>query len=320
MRRDDEEAPRAKFRNKLGRKVFEVDEVNARYGVVLPSKHSGELSIAIPASLVSDVPHLREKTFKIGLIGRAAAIFRVDEIIVFPDLPRVDQSRDSNLIATILSYMETPQYLRKRLFKIKPELRYAGVLPPLRTPHHPLSDRIENLMVGEYREGVAVSSFTGGSLVDIGVEQPALVSGAQLPINSRVTVRIIELGRRPKAVLASRDEVKVYWGYHVTISDIPFGQLVRSRPFDLVIATSRHGRPFMEVRDELGKRWKNSSRTLVAFGAPTQGLYEIVAHERLQLDEVAHFTINTIPSQGTETVRTEEAIYVSLAILNLLAG
>jgi len=294
--------------------------VNIEGGVFIPLKGNRGLSIAIPASLVSDVPHLREKTFKVGLVGRAAAIFCVDKIIVFPDLLGVDQRRDANLIATILSYMETPQYLRKRLFKIEPELRYAGVLPPLRTPHHPLSDRIENLTVGEYREGVVVSSFRGGSLVDIGVEQPALVSGAQLPINSRVTVKITELGRRPKAALASRDEVKVYWGYHVTISDIPFGQLVRSRPFDLVIATSRHGRPFMEVRDELGKRWKNSSRTLVAFGAPTQGLYEIVAHERLQLDEVAHFTVNTIPSQGTETVRTEEAIYVSLAILNLLAG
>jgi len=320
MRRDNEEALRAKFRNKLGRKVFEVDEVNDRDEVVLPLKRSGELSIAIPASLVSDVPHLREKTFKIGLIGRAAVIFRVEEIIVFPDLQGFDQSRDANLIATILSYMETPQYLRKRLFKIEPELRYAGVLPPLRTPHHPLSDRVENLTVGEYREGVVLSSFMGGSLVDVGVEHPALVSGAQLPINSRVTVKITELGRRPKAALASRDEVKVYWGYHVAISDIPFGRLVKSRQFDLVIATSRYGRPFMEVGDELGRRWKDSSRTLVAFGASTQGLYEIVAKEHLQLDEVAHFIINTIPDQGTETVRSEEAIYASLAILTLLDG
>jgi len=294
--------------------------VNIGSGGFIPLKRNRTLSIAIPASLVSDVPHLREKTFKVGLVGRAVAIFRVDEVIVFPDLPGVDQRRDANLIATILSYMETPQYLRKRLFKIEPELRYVGVLPPLRTPHHPLSGRVENLTVGEYREGVVVSSFISGSMVDIGVEHPALVSGAQLPINARVTVKITELGRRPKAALASHDEVKVYWGYRVTISDIPLGQLVKSRLFDLVIATSRYGRPFMEVREELERRWKNSSKTLVAFGAPTQGLYEIAAHERLQLDEVSHFTINTIPNQGTETVRTEEALYASLAILNLLAG
>ena len=50
-----------------------------------------KLSIAIPASTIADTPHLREKTAKMGLIGRAAAIFRVDEIIVYPDNPKVDQ-------------------------------------------------------------------------------------------------------------------------------------------------------------------------------------------------------------------------------------
>ncbi len=45
----------------------------------------GKLTVAIPASVISDIPHLREKTAKVGLIGRAAAIFRVREIIVFPD-------------------------------------------------------------------------------------------------------------------------------------------------------------------------------------------------------------------------------------------
>ncbi|MCX8171858.1 MAG: RNA methyltransferase, partial [Candidatus Bathyarchaeota archaeon] len=92
--------------------------------------------MAIPASTVSDVPHLREKTLKIGWIGRALAIFRVDEVMVYPDIPEIDQSGDLKLISTILSYLETPQYIRKKLFGIMPELRYVGILPPLRTPHH----------------------------------------------------------------------------------------------------------------------------------------------------------------------------------------
>ncbi|MDH5713230.1 MAG: RNA methyltransferase, partial [Candidatus Bathyarchaeota archaeon] len=192
---------------------------------VVPLKRGCEFSIAIPASLVSDVPHLREKTFKVGLIGRAAAIFRVDEIIIFPDVLDTDQSRDIELVTTILSYIETPQYLRKRLFKIRPELRYAGVLPPLRTPHHQLSDRTENLEVGEHREGVVTSLVKGGSLVDIGVERPVLILDKRLQINNRVTVRVTELGKHPKAVLASRGEIKTYWGYRVTASDAPFGQL-----------------------------------------------------------------------------------------------
>jgi len=85
-----------------------------------------------------------------------------------------------------------------------------------------------------------------------------------------------------------------------------------------VIATSRRGTSFAEVRDKLTAHWKRSCSILVAFGAPSQGLYEIVARENLELDTLAHFTVNTIPNQGTETVRTEEAVFASLAILNLL--
>ncbi len=286
----------------------------------MAQKRDHELSIAVPASLVSDVPHLREKTHKIGLVGRAVAIFRVNEIIVFPDVPDVDQRRDMGLIATILSYMETPQYLRKRLFEIKPELRYAGILPPLRTLHHPLSNRTKDLKVGEHREGVVSSLTEAGSLVDIGVERPMLVPDAKLRLNTRVTMRITKLGKHPRAALAGHDEIKEYWGYRVTVSDVPFGRLLKTRHFDLVIATSRYGTPLMKVVDELAKRWRKSQKILVAFGAPTQGLYEIVARERLKLDEVAHFTVNTIPNQGTETVRTEEALYASLAMLNLIVG
>ena len=106
-----------------------------------------KLSIGIPASVILDTPHLREKTSKIGLVGRAAAIFRVDEIIIYPDNPRVNQTADMDLIATLLAYMETPQYLRKRLFKLRPELQYAGILPPVRTPHHPLNRRMKNLKI-----------------------------------------------------------------------------------------------------------------------------------------------------------------------------
>lgn len=290
---------------------------SARRGMQM--RRSCELAVAVPASLVSDVPHLRERSLKIGLIGRAAAIFRVDEIIVFHDLLGVDQSRDAGLISTILSYMETPQYLRKRLFKIRPELRYAGILPPLRTPHHPLADKMRDLSVGECREGVVVSTGRNGSLVDVGVERPVLVSKAQLEVNKRVTVRIAELGRQLIATLANREEIKEYWGYHVAISDVPFGELVKKRAFDLVIATSRRGVPFAGVKDQLAERWRRGRRILVAFGAPSEGLHEILAREDLRLDEVTDYVVNMIPNQGTETVRTEEAIYASLALLNMLS-
>jgi predicted SPOUT superfamily RNA methylase MTH1 len=287
---------------------------------IVPLKRAHELCIAIPASFVSDVPHLREKTFRIGLVGRAAAIFRVDEVLVFPDMPKTDQSRDINLICTILAYMETPQYLRKRLFKIQPELQYAGVLPPLRTPHHPLADRIQDLKVDELREGAVIGQSKEGSLIDVGVEQPALVAGVKMSTNTRVTVKIKSLEKQPKAVLADRKEIKQYWGYKVTISDTPFGHMLKKRQFDLIVATSRKGKPIDAVLNELIKSSKQSLKILLAFGAPTQGLFEIAAQERLKLEDLANFIVNTIPSQGTETVRTEEAVHASLAILNALEG
>ena len=285
-----------------------------------PHKRNTKLSIAIPASLVSDVPHLREKTLKIGLVGRAAAIFRVDEIVIFPDIPGTDQKRGIDLIVAVLSYMETPQYLRKRLFKIRPELRYAGILPPLRTPHHPLADRIKDLKPGEHREGAVISADRTGSLVDVGVEKPMLVPKTRLSVNTRVTVRITELGGHPKAVLASREKIKKYWGYQLTVSKLPLGQFLKKCSFDLVIATSRHGKPLTEAEEKLKNRWKKSRTILVAFGAPAQGLYEIMEQEGLKLDEVSHFVVNTIPDQATETVRTEEAIYASLAVLNTMTN
>jgi len=286
--------------------------------VTVPSRRSSELAIGIAASLVSDVPHLREKTLRIGLIGRAAAIFRVDEIVLFPDMPDLNQSPDMRLIQTILSYMETPQYLRRRLFRIMPELQYAGTLPPLRTPHHPTANKAEDLKVGEFREGVAISNSSEGSLIDVGVEQPALVPRANLKINSRVTVRITEPQKRPKAELADHKQIKTYWGYKTSVSDVPFAQLLKKRQFDLVVATSKKGKPATSIIDALRERWRNSRNTLVAFGAPTQGLYEIAAREHAKLDDLAHFVVNTIPNQATETVRTEEAVYATLSILNTL--
>ena len=278
-----------------------------------------KISIAIPASVVSDTPHLREKTTKIGLIGRAAAIFRIDEIIIYPDHAKVDQKNEINFIATLLSHMETPQYLRKRLFKLKPELRYAGILPPLRTPHHPLNRRIKGLKVGEYREGVTLSKTREGTLIDIGVEQPALIVNKQLPMQKRVTVKVKNVEKRVEVELANRNEIPEYWGYTVTVEPKSFGTLVK-RGFDLTIATSKYGAPLADVAEKISERWKKAEKILLAFGAPTKGLYEIVKNEGFNLNDTVDFVVNTIPMQGTETVRTEEALIASLAVFNMQFG
>lgn len=274
------------------------------------------ISIAIPASVVSDTPHLREKTSKIGLIGRAAAIFRVDEIIIYQDNLKIDQTVEMNLIPLLLSYMEAPQYLRKRLFKIQPELQFAGILPPLRTPHHPLDKQMKQLKVGEYREGITLSKTGESMLVDIGVEQPALIRDRQIPVNKRVTVKITKIERQVEAELANQEDITTYWGYSVAEEKSSLGELVKGKHFDLTIATSKYGHPFAKVAEEIADRWRDSRSILIVFGAPTRGLNEIARYEGLGLNDIFDYVVNTIPLQGTETVRTEEALIATLAILN----
>jgi methyltransferase len=280
-----------------------------------------KLAIAVPVSVISDTPHLREKTSKIGLIGRAAAVFRVDEIIVYPDnAGKGKQNKDADLMALLLSYLETPQYLRKRFFKLDPQLQYAGILPPLRTPHHPLNRKARNLTAGEYREGVTVDKTREGLLVDIGVERPAVMRETQWGLGKRLTVQVVAADKRVEVQAVSIDEVPGYWGYKVKREHNGFGRLVEDGKFDLVVATSKIGVKFTDVVAEMGKQWREAECTLVAFGAPSRGLHEIVADEGLDLDDLADFVVNMVPEQGTETVRTEEALFASLAVLNVRFG
>jgi len=40
----------------------------------------------------------------------------------------------------------------------------------------------------------------------------------------------------------------------------------------------------------------------------------------MNVSNAMDFNLNTIPDQGVETVRTEEALWGSLAVLNILEG
>jgi predicted SPOUT superfamily RNA methylase MTH1 len=263
---------------------------------------------------------LREKTAKVGLIGRAAAIFRVDQIIIYPDSTREDQHRDLDFISLLLNYLETPQYLRKRLFKLEPDLEFAGILPPLRTPHHPLSGKTKHLKIGEYREGVVLSETKEGLVVDIGVQQLALLRQKGFALGYRLTLQVVNIGNQIEVQTSNRDDIPQYWGYSVRVAKHSFGQMVQSGSFDLKIATARIGDSFMDVANRIGEKWSGGQNVLVAFGAPSRGLHEITQDEGLKLAEIMDFVVNTVPNQGTATVRMEEALLASLAILNVHFG
>ena len=276
-------------------------------------RRAPRFSIAIPSSLVSEVPHLREKTGVIGQVARAASIYRVEDIYVYRDEPD-----ESNLIRLILSYLETPQYLRKRLFRKRPELSYVGILHPLRTPHHPLESSLKKLSVGEYREGIVVSEGLGGALVDIGVETPLSAAGRAPSTGSRATVRVTNIAPELRGVFARRRDIDEYWGYQVHNVGGGIEKIARSREFDLKIATSRKGRDYTEIESALQAEFRKANHVLVSFGSPERGLQELLHSDGVSLEQAFDFTINTIPLQGCETVRTEEAIHATLALLNAM--
>ena len=60
---------------------------------------------------------------------------------------------------------------------------------------------------------------------------------------------------------------------------------------------------------------KNVRNILVVFGAPKHGVHEIIAKEGASIKPYLH-VVNMFPNQGTETVRLEEAVLGTLAILN----
>ena len=282
-----------------------------------PKKRPRKLIVALPASIVSDIPHLREKTHRIGQIGRLLAIFRVNEAIIYPDDSNHETERNAILIREILSYMDTPQYLRRRLFKIIPEFRYVGILPPLRTPHHPIENRLEAAGINEIRVGLVVQSMGGYSLVDIGFEVPVKVREI-LRLGEKVNVRLLDKSNAPSASLVKREEIEIYWGYNVTASATPIGKLMKKTSADLVIATSRYGVPIMNVMKDIRCAWERSNSIVILFGSPKEGIREILSRENLKVDDVAQFLVNSIPEQGTQTVRTEEALASTLSILNVM--
>ena len=276
-----------------------------------PSRRRSRLSVAVPASLVAEYANLRDKTEVIGRLARSAAIFRAEEIVIYPDQPE-----ESALIKLILGYIETPQYLRKYLYKVRPELQYAGTLPPLRTPHHQLEAHAANLRVGEFREGVLLDQ-QGVNVVDIGVEKLIRFVGKSPSRGSRVTVKIVEAGLEPRCEMARRIDIPAYWGFEIQSSRRSLGELASGGYYDLTIATSRTGAPISSEAERLKPKLAEAKTVLVAFGSPRAGIQEILKREHRDVADCFQFNLNTVPEQGTETVRTDEAVHATLAVLNL---
>jgi predicted SPOUT superfamily RNA methylase MTH1 len=224
---------------------------------------------------------------------------------------------DLRFCAQILSFAETPQYLRKGLFKLVPSLRFTGILPPLQIPPHGVPRSIRDSKIGELREGVVVGRSNGKVVVDVGLER-TFESRGDAPVGTRVTFRIASVGKNLVGEIIEQSKISIYWGYRVRQPKFKLGSLLEKERFDLRVGTSRYGTTILDVWSKVSSSLKNVESILVAFGSPRLGLKEILSQEGKTPDDVFDFFVNTVPNQNVSTVRTEEAILVSLALLNVM--
>ncbi len=276
---------------------------------------SPEFWIALPDSFLADFPTLREKTVKIGVVARTAAIFRVTCIHLYHHASKAHPG-DPKLIKEILEFLDTPQYLRKHLYGMKEELSYAGLLPPLRTPPHTVPSRKEDVGKGDHREGVVVSTPSGRT-VDVGLQEPAYLRGVAKE-GQRVAVRITSTSPRLECELSGRDRIGTYWGFRV-FSHRSLGKLLSHVRADATVLTSRRGEDILSNWQHVLGRLSSASKILVVFGSTKEGVFEILSDEGISPRSAAGMVVNLFPGQGTATIRLEEALLGSLAILNVAA-
>ncbi|XP_063792518.1 putative methyltransferase C9orf114 homolog isoform X2 [Pseudophryne corroboree] len=289
------------------------------------------LSVALPGSIMDNAQSPELRTYLAGQIARACAIFCVDEIVIFDETGEGSQSVAGTFegvgkkgqacvqLVRILQYLECPQYLRKSFFPKHPDLQFAGLLNPLDSPHHVRIDE-----ESEYREGVVLDRPTKpgkGSFVNCGMRKEVQID-KQLQAGVRVTVRLHEEKpeqkvRKGTAVSPQhpRTEGGIYWGYRVRLASClsaVFTECPFKDGYDLSIGTSERGRDLEAVT------LPEFRHALVVFGG-LKGLEASVdSDQNLDIQEpgiLFNHYLNTCPGQGSRTIRTEEAILISLATL-----
>jgi len=277
-----------------------------------PRKHSIHVVVVIPASNVSILPSLREKTEFAGELGRALAVYKVNDVIIYDD--EFAEEGDADLLATLLSYLQVPPYLRKRIGPITQELRYAGLLHPLNiVTHNPLNKPPAR---GKLREGVVVVSWGMTAKTFIGLKNLCFTeSTRELKPGERILVKI-ERVKPMKCREVRPEEIDEYVGYRVLRAGDDIIDAIKY--FDSVIVlTSKRGESFSKH----GLR-----KTLISEATRRRGLILLFGNNRLDFDEIVGkekfailkpiWRVNFIPGQGVLSVRTIEALHATLAQIN----
>ncbi|BFZ20483.1 hypothetical protein BsWGS_23522 [Bradybaena similaris] len=288
------------------------------------------VAIALPGSILDNSQSMELRAYLAGQVARAAAVFNVDEIVIFDETSQAkqDSSEFSGLkkpgqgntqLFHILQYLECPQYLRKMFFPFHQDLKYAGLLNPLDIPHH-----LRESDVSEYREGVTLNKPVKkekGSYANVGLKKDVILNMNIKP-GQRVTVRLKEQDTDKKNLVGvvvspsePRESAGIYWGYTVRVASClseVFTECPHEGGYDLNIGTSERGTNVEEIRIAKFRH------AIIVFGG-LKGLEACLeADSNIQSDDPSqlfqHY-INVCPGQGSRTIRTEEAILIAMSSL-----
>ncbi|MEM4034272.1 MAG: putative RNA uridine N3 methyltransferase, partial [Sulfolobales archaeon] len=193
-------------------------------------------------------------------------------------------------------------------------------LPPLNISTHPLvSDDIELLPI---REGVVLDVRGFLAKVYVGLRDYVV---AEIPrdfsngirVGSRVLIKITK--KKPlRGVIVDAESSPWYIGYKVVVADNveKIINILRDPNVVGILTTKSGNDTYSVVKEVIGK----DVRTLILlFGNHKKDFNELIGHEYSTLfNDLVKFKINTIPFQGVRSVRTVEAIYSTLAVVNEL--
>lgn len=272
--------------------------------------------VSIPDSFLYDVSTEIDKTLKIFQLSRALSIFRVNNVFIYHDKLLNASKNDLQLMVTILEYLDTPQYLRRKLYPKLEILKNVGKLHPIRSHHHKDRLEIREIKSGEIRVGV-VEKRREAYFVDVGLSIPIQYDGKFKQNGRKVNVKLLRHKNYINAVDIEKNEItELYWGYNLhQIRDLK--KIMDRFPLSNIILTSRRSKYFNPFENEFSKlnSLLGNNSILVVFGSPKFGLNSILSKEQMNISK--YYSYNFFPNQGTQTVRLEESIYGVLSILNI---
>ncbi len=290
-----------------------------------PTKRSCSLKVFVPLSTVSIKQSQLLKTILIWEIARAIAITRCSHLILYKD-PESKKDEDRTLVEKVLRYLLTPPYLRKKVIPLDPQLRYVGMLSPMALPIH---YKKNEPVLGSVR--LAVLAKKGNTIVAlIGIDKPCKLVNANvsdIKLNETPSlhfVKVLSLNP-PLCSLIDEDSISVYTGfkyhYYSSLEDALMNECKES----VIIEFSKHGKDVNELRQNLLEAVSHNKNILCAiFGSPCMDASEILLKERgygiasLANTELhaRYLAVNAVPHQGVRSIRTHEALYLALAVLN----